>query len=121
MAFTLKAKITGDKEVKRKIEKLMKLNKKLAIEAISKSVIFIEGAAKETTAWKNITGRLRSSIAHDVKVIRDKIEGRVGTNVEYGPILEFGRANRPWLLPALKESRPTIIRIIETTLKRARV
>ena len=49
------------------------------------------------------TGRLRSSITHEVEYNNREIEGRVGTNVEYALELEIGSsriAARPFLRPA---------------------
>lgn len=53
------------------------------------------------------TGRLRGSIG--VQRIGDG-HYRVGTNVDYAPLLEFGRRNqkaRPFLRPALEKVRRT--------------
>ncbi len=57
------------------------------------------------------TGRLRSSIAHEV----DGLTGRVGTNVIYGRWLELGTsrmAARPWLRRALGEMTAAVTAII---------
>lgn len=50
------------------------------------------------------TGRLRSSIQHEISLDDGEITGRVGTNVEYAPYVEFGTrywAGKPFLIPAL--------------------
>lgn len=50
------------------------------------------------------TGRLRSSITHDLSVDAQGIVARVGTDVEYGLYLEVGTSKmeaRPYLRPAL--------------------
>lgn len=53
------------------------------------------------------TGRLRASVTYEVD--EGDVEGRVGTNVDYGKHLELGTmrglAPRPWLRRALLESR----------------
>jgi HK97 gp10 family phage protein len=51
------------------------------------------------------TGRLRSSITHEVGGDSEGIAARVGTNVEYAPHLEYGTSRmkaRPFLRPALQ-------------------
>ena len=70
------------------------LNKKLLICAIK-----VESDAKKNAPV--LTGRLRSSITHEVK----SGIGKVGTNVEYAPYQEFGTSKmkaHPYLYPALQ-------------------
>lgn len=52
--------------------------------AMQKSVYLVEGEAKALVPRR--TGRLFSSITGEASVV----EGRVGTNVEYAPFVEFG-------------------------------
>jgi len=57
------------------------------------------------------TGRLRSSITHEV----GQGEVAIGTNVYYGKYLEFGTSkmpNYPWLFPAVESLRSQIINIL---------
>lgn len=52
------------------------------------------------------TGRLRSSITHEVGGDAEGIVARVGTNVEYAAHLEYGTVRmsaRPFLRPALAQ------------------
>ena len=52
------------------------------------------------------TGRLRSSITHEVQASKNEIIARVGTNVVYGKWLELGTSRmqaRPWLRPAFEK------------------
>jgi len=90
------------------------------------------------------TGRLRASITHNLtgKVGtklpdpgggKNKVKGYVGTNVDYGKILElgamiypFGNPNikvpllpRPWLFPTLMEEANAVAAIIRNSLKMA--
>lgn len=61
------------------------------------------------------TGRLRASITHKVEA-DGKIEGTVGSNVEYAPYQEFGTVKmpaHPYLFPALEGKK----REIEEALK----
>ncbi len=114
-------KTVGDKELQRLIKKLEDKGHLELKKAVTQSAIYVEGVAKNTTAWKNITGRLRADITHEVKSDGTKHQGRIGTNVFYGKILEFGSAKRnarPWLFPALKESRGKILGFIKAAFKR---
>lgn len=113
-------KITGQNEIKRKIALLEKKASAELKVAITKSAIHVEGEAKNTSAWKNVTNRLRPSITHDVKSRGAKHFGRVGTNVFYGAYLEFGTkkmAARPWLIPALTNSARVILGFLNKALK----
>jgi HK97 gp10 family phage protein len=50
------------------------------------------------------TGRLRASITHEIASDVEGLVGRVGTDVEYAPYVEFGTgrmAAQPYLRPAL--------------------
>ena len=58
------------------------------------------------------TGTLRSSIKSGLD--KGKLEGRVDTNVEYAPSVEFGtryQRPQPFLKPALFDNRDTISKI----------
>jgi phage gpG-like protein len=46
------------------------------------------------------TGRLRNSIAHEVTASGQSVTGRTGTNVQYGPVVEYGRAAGSAMPPA---------------------
>lgn len=66
------------------------------------------------------TGRLRNSIAHTVKIERRESAAYIGTNVEYGPFVEFGtRRSRaqPFLRPAVRDHAETYRRIIKNTME----
>ena len=118
----IEAKIVGDEEVRRKIELLAKKNDKELRTVIEKAVIIVEGNAKDLCPVD--TGRLRSSITHEVKSSKDKHIGKVGSNVEYAPYVEFGTsrmAGRPYLFGGLKNSRTDIIKIIERAIKGVKV
>lgn len=69
------------------------------------------------------TGRLQSSIAHELRVrglFGRGLLARVGTNVKYGRWLELGTrrmAPRPWLRRALDEMRGQIRTILSRTIR----
>lgn len=61
------------------------------------------------------TGRLVQSVTHDVEESGGEVVGRVGTNVVYGAMLEFGTSKmspRPWLKPSLANNREKIHALI---------
>ena len=73
--------------------------------AINICCLKIEADAKKNiTEMKAVdTGRLRSSITHEVK----PGEGRVGTNVEYAQFVEYGTSKmkpRPYLYNAFQKN-----------------
>jgi len=118
----IEAKIMGDKEVQRKIELLAKKNNKAVKEVIEKAVIIVEGNAKDLCPVD--TGRLRSSITHEVKSSKEKHTGKVGSNVDYAPYVEFGTsrmAGRHYLFGGLKNSRKNIINLIKRAIKKVKV
>lgn len=63
------------------------------------------------------TGNLVRNIAFNIDT--EKLEGSVGTNVEYGKYLEFGTSKmepRPWLLPALAKIAPDFAKKLKEIL-----
>jgi len=145
----IEAKIMGDKEVQRKIDALAKKDNEALKEVITKAVIIIEGKAKDKCPV--MYGRLHTSITHEVKSSGKNHTGRVGTNVEYAPFVEFGTGKyekygkgrttpwvyyseklkqfvwtegivpQPYLFPALKDSRQDIIDLLTEKLKNVKV
>jgi len=77
------------------------------------------------------TGRLRSSITHEVKVEGDEVIGLIGTNIEYARRLEFGfvgtdklgrninQPARPFLRPAVFNNKAEIIKQLQIGAKKA--
>ena len=89
------------------------------------------------------TGRLRGSINAEVEEKKGEIVGRVGTNVVYGPVHEFGATifakrypfmlfkidgrtvaarkvvipKRPWLSPAMERNRAKIASMFEGRIR----
>ena len=82
------------------------------------------------------TGRLQSSVAHEVGEQLGQLIGRVGTNLRYGRALELGAKEvrnkvwgrytrpfdwvleaRPWLRRALKEMRNFILRVMAAPMR----
>lgn len=62
------------------------------------------------------TGRLRSSIIHQVTKDENAIVAEIGSNVTYSKYLEFGTSKMPpypWLFPAVEEKRKEIIETLK--------
>jgi len=118
VSLTIQTKITGDKEIARKISELAKKHPEALKDAIIKSVLVVEGKAKK--AVPVLTGRLRSSITTEIKKAGQGYDGRIGTNVFYAPYVEFGTKRmsaKPYLFPAMKESRSDIIGFLTRAIK----
>jgi HK97 gp10 family phage protein len=73
---------------------------------LARRTIRVETAAKRGAPVD--TGRLRSSITHELGRDGGDLVGRVGTNVEYAPHVELGTSRmraQPFLRPALDAAR----------------
>ena len=65
-------------------------------------------------------GRLASSVWMNLSTPQH-LEGSVGTNILYGPHLEFGTsrmAARPWLMPSLEKARAKVEGSLRSRLER---
>ena len=72
------------KNVDKLVAKLDNLSNLQLEQALNKACLIVENEAKKLCPVD--TGQLRSSITHEVV----EKEGRVGTNVEYAPYVEYG-------------------------------
>ncbi len=73
---------------------------------LAKRAVKVESAAKRGAPVD--TGRLRSSITHEIDDAGDRIVARIGTDVDYAPHVELGTSRmsaRPFLRPALDAGR----------------
>lgn len=69
---------------------------------LTRRVIRVEAAAIRGCPVD--TGRLRSSITHQISSDNQGLVGRVGTDVDYAPHVEYGTSHmaaQPYLRPAL--------------------
>ena len=67
------------------------------------------------------SGNLRDSVHYTTEESDSIIVGRVGTDVDYGRMLELGTsriAPRPWLKPSLDKNRNQIERLIQQAVKK---
>ena len=118
MKLGVEARFVGDAEVKEKLTRLGKENRDALIRVMHKSVIVVEGRAKDKCPVD--TSRLRNSITHLVE-LGLRILGKIGTPVDYAPYVELGTVNmaaQPYLIPALKESKKDIINFIKIEIRR---
>ena len=124
------------KNVDKLVAKLDNLSKVQLEQALNKACLIVENEAKKLCPVD--TGQLRSSITHEVA----EKEGRVGTNVEYAPYVEYGTGlfaengngrqtpwryqddegnwhttkgqhPQPFMRPALSENKQNILRTVK--------
>ena len=72
---------------------------------IEKACLMVESDAKRFVAVD--TGRLRSSITHEITESKDEVRGVVGTNVDYAIAQEYGtskQSGHAYLRPALAKN-----------------
>jgi len=95
------------------VQKINAENKKI----ILKACLIVERDAKILCPVD--TGRLRSSITHEI----EGITGRVGSNVEYARAVELGsedpaynQAPQPYLRPALHKNEKKILELFKNII-----
>lgn len=88
--------------------------------ALEKIGLVAEGYAKKLCPVD--TGRLRNSITHAIDTGTDSVA--IGTNVEYGPVIEFGTSKRDaanggrgFLRPAAEDHAEKYRKILESELR----
>ena len=139
----------GFKEKKKKMQRIRKNFEPTMVKAVGQAAALVEGQAKRNVTGGSPlhvrSGNLRRNIRSRVEKIRQSIIGRIGTNVKYAPVHEFGATirpkvkdflrfqvkpgqwvsvkqvkipKRPWLGPALRTSRKKVLVIYNTALGR---
>ena len=96
-----------------KLERFEEISKKLT-SGLAKAVLVVERQAKINADFTQgyQTGVLRSSITSEVS----GLEGKVGTNKDYAPFVEFGTSKmgaQPFLFPALEEKKNEIMELLK--------
>lgn len=112
------ARIRSTGNFRRKADAIAREIEEAGKEAVLDTALAVEGGAKRRVPVR--TGRLRNSIGHELA--DDKLSARVGTNVEYGPYVEFGTTRmhaRPYLFPAAESERRGFAKRLKEALKRA--
>lgn len=116
MADGITIKLEGVEALMRKLKSYQVIKKEAVRIALVRGGMKVEMAAKEMCAVD--TGRLRGSITTDKRYIQ-KFLVMVGTNVDYGPYVEFGTKKmdaRPYLFPAFLMFEGEIIKDIKKIL-----
>lgn len=121
------SEIRGTANTILKLRKLIKLSDDVIEKAVTDSCLIVEADAKRNCPVD--TGRLRASLTHNIKrKTSGEWEGKVGTNVEYAPAVEFmkekhpkakprGVGKIPFLFPAFLKNMETINRKIAEAVK----
>jgi len=132
MAKGMRTLITMNKEVQRKLDNVAKDRMHEAVNELrNKTVEVLSGSRSGRTYYvpgthkayiasspgqppAQATGRLRQSIMGQVLIVMGRQVGKVGTNMDYGPMLEYGTKNmaaRPWLRVASENATDKIRQI----------
>lgn len=85
---------------------------------ITEACLLVQAQAKALTPVD--TGQLRNSIDYKVEDDKGNVEGIVGTAIDYGIHIEYGtkyQKAQPYLLPAFRENKSNIEKIIGEILK----
>ncbi len=88
-------------EFRERMEKASEESRKAIGKVVASAALSVESGAKRRCPVD--TGRLRASIHTEIE---DEFKATVGTDVEYGPYVEFGTvrmAAQPFLFPAVEE------------------
>ena len=101
--------IVGDEEVVTKMAHLSGRARRTITATVTRLTIKLSAKVKSDKlsgqVLKTVTGRLRRSINHRMKVSRGEITGSVGTNVEYAAVHEFGFSGEVNVRAHLREMR----------------
>ena len=117
----LKAEIKGIDSLLLKLNEVKKVH---LVDSVRKATVLVHGQAVSSAPAND--GGLRGSIRMDYKEFTDKVQGRVYTNLEYAPYVEFGTgikgdgtypykikgvnltyASSPWFIPSSEISKKT--------------
>lgn len=135
--------IKGLNSLMRKLDALGGNSKKALKTGIRKGTMLVQGDAKELAPVGD-SGLLRNSIQSKVEEKNGNITGKVSTNIEHGPYVEFGTGQRgeaspsppkspenlnyrqdwagmeaqPYLYPALNQNKERVKTIVKDELKK---
>ena len=118
MANEITIKVNGIPEALASLKRYQKRKKEQIKIELRIGAFKVEALAKDVVAV--LTGRLKSSVTTDDSDIEVLIM-RVGTNVFYGPYVEFGTKHmeaRPYLFPAFFTYENEIVKAIGRVLRK---
>lgn len=133
--------IRGMTSLLRKLDQLGGNSRVALKKGVAKATKLVQGDAKELCPVDE--GALRNSIHADVKETNNSIEGKVYTNMEYAPYVEFGTGQRgesspsppksdqdiryrqdwsgmpaqPYLFPAMKQNEDRVKEIVKEEIR----
>ena len=108
--------ILGEKKLREDLARLEKAAPGAARKAVHLTALMVESDAKRFCPVD--TGRLRSSILTDMW--RTVAVAEVGTNVHYGPYVEFGTSRmhaQPFLTPAAQKNARTLAQEVAKAMR----
>lgn len=114
----IRVRILGQDRLAQKLAQLEPTLRRALEREVKVAALNIQNGARRRVAVK--TGRLRNSITHEIT--EGGLNAVVGTNVEYGPYIEFGTRRmraRPYLFPAFEEERPRYMERLKRALSKA--
>jgi HK97 gp10 family phage protein len=83
------ARITNETEFKKQLERDKRRVKRAVHAAVDSGLQLIKNDAQDKAPYR--TGNLRRSITTEVDIANNRVEGWVGTDVEYAPSIEYGQ------------------------------
>ncbi len=122
----MRAEVRGLQSLRSKLKRLGEAEADALNREIKRAVVNIEATAKGRAPVD--TGRLRNSLAHEIRrkakagSADEGASAAVGTNVSYAPYVEFGTRHqraRPYLFPALEDERPKFIERLRRAIDNA--
>ena len=112
--------LEGNRELRQRIERMLPQVKDEVEQALVTGALMVERDAKINAPVD--TGRLRTSISHETENFGGNNPSvKVGTNVEYGPHVEFGTSKqsaKPFLFPAYNSNKSKILKELAKAFQR---
>ena len=98
MAVSLNIEVIGTEQIAKKFQSASQRASQVMREKMQSALFLLESGIKDKMSGKVLkvrTGRLRSSVTSRVESAGGDIVGRVGSNVVYAPVHEYGAVITP--------------------------